>query len=96
MDLIVTVALLSFTFVPIAVGLAVSRYRLYDIDLIINHALLYAVLTTTLALVYAGSVVGLQYVFRASVAKSPPWRLSLPPSSSSPCSTRWGVASSRS
>ena len=65
MDLIVTVALLSFTFVPIAVGLAVLRHRLYDIDLIINRALVYGSLTAILALVYVGSVVGLQAAFRA-------------------------------
>jgi hypothetical protein len=64
MDLIVTVALLSFTFVPIAVGLAVLRYRLYDIDLIINCALVYGLLTAMLALVYLGSVVGLQAASR--------------------------------
>ncbi len=49
----------------VAVGVAVLRYRLYDIDLIINRALVYASLTATLALVYVGSVVGLQAVLRA-------------------------------
>jgi len=57
--------LMSYAGVPIAVGVAVLRHHLYDIDLIINRALVYAALTATLALVYAGSVVGLQYVFRA-------------------------------
>jgi len=65
MDLIVSAALLSFTLVPIAVGLAVLRYRLYDIDRIINRALVYGSLTATLALVYVGSVVGLQAALRA-------------------------------
>jgi hypothetical protein len=64
MDLIMSAALLSFTFVPIAVGLAVLRYRLYDIDLIINRALVYGPLTAMLALVYVGSVVGLQAALR--------------------------------
>ena len=41
------------------------RYRLYDIDIVINRTLVYVALTASLALVYAGSVVGLQNVFRA-------------------------------
>jgi hypothetical protein len=48
----------------VAVGVAVLRYRLYDIDLLINRTLVYVSLTATLALVYAGSVVGLQAVLR--------------------------------
>ncbi len=58
-------ALVSFTAVPIAVGFAVLKYRLYDIDLIINRALVYVPLTVLLAAVYAGGVVGLQAVLRA-------------------------------
>jgi hypothetical protein len=46
-------ALLSFVAIPIAVGFAILKYRLYDIDLLINHILVYVVygsLTATLAL----------------------------------------------
>jgi hypothetical protein len=63
-DLLFTMVLLSFGGVPVAVGIAVLRYRLYDIDLLINRTLVYVSLTATLALVYAGSVVGLQAVLR--------------------------------
>ena len=55
---------LSFAGVPVAVGIAILRYRLYEIDLIINRTLVYATLTASLALVYVGSVVSLQSVLR--------------------------------
>ena len=48
--------------VPIAIGIAILRYRLYDIDVIINRALVYAGLTAVLALVYVSVVFGLQQV----------------------------------
>ncbi len=46
----------SLTFVPIAAGIAILKYRLYDIDLIINRTLVYGLLTVSLVLVYVGSV----------------------------------------
>ena len=49
---------------PTAIGIAVLRYRLYEIDLLINRALVYGSLTAMLALVYFGGVVGLQAVMR--------------------------------
>jgi len=60
--LVWTVAPLSL---PICAGIAILRYRLYEIDLLINRTLVYGSLTAALALVYVGGVVSLQYAFRA-------------------------------
>ncbi|CAN5713445.1 hypothetical protein BH18ACT11_BH18ACT11_18350 [soil metagenome] len=54
----------SIALLPIAIAVAVFRYRLYDIDIIINRALVYGALTASLVLLYVGGVVALQYVFR--------------------------------
>ena len=48
---------LYFLIIPIAIGIAVLRYRLYDIDLIIRRTLQYTLLSAVLGLVYLGSVV---------------------------------------
>jgi hypothetical protein len=58
-------ALVSFTAVPIAVGFAVLKYRLYDIDVVINRTLVYGSLSALLALVYLGGVTATQTIFRA-------------------------------
>jgi hypothetical protein len=58
-------ALASFTAVPIAVGLAVLKYRLYDIDVLINRTLVYGSLTATLVVLYFGGIVVLQRFFVA-------------------------------
>jgi MFS family permease len=70
LDLVAYAALFSFTLVPIAVGIAVLRYRLYEIDLVINRTLVYGPLTISLVLVYVGSVVSLQYLFRLLTGES--------------------------
>ena len=54
----------SILAVPVTIGVAMLRYRLYDIDIVINRTLVYGALTISLVLLYVGGVVGLQYVFR--------------------------------
>ena len=53
----------AFAGVPLAVGIAVLRYRLWDIDIIIRKTVLYGVLSTLLAVVFYVLVVALQGVF---------------------------------
>jgi hypothetical protein len=63
------VGVLSFAGVPIAIGFAVLKYRLYDIDFIINRTLVYGALTATLVAVYVGSIVVLQGLVRALIGE---------------------------
>jgi hypothetical protein len=50
----------AFTLVPIAIGIAVMRYRLYEIDRLISRTIGWAIVTGVLVAVFAGLVVGLQ------------------------------------
>ena len=59
---ILIAALVSF---PLSVGIAIVRYRLYEIDLIINRTLVYGPLTATLVALYFGVIVVLQRIFVA-------------------------------
>ena len=54
---------LSVITLPAAIGIAVLRYRLYEIDLLINRTLVYGSLTVTLVALYFGGIVVLQRVF---------------------------------
>src|ERR687889_204104 len=51
--------------VPIFTGVAIARYRLYEIDIVINRTLVYGALTATLVAVYFGGVATLQALLRA-------------------------------
>jgi hypothetical protein len=50
---------------PIAIGIAILRYRLYEIDTLINRTLVYVALTAALIAVYFGGVATTQAIFRA-------------------------------
>jgi hypothetical protein len=60
-------------FLPVAVGIAILRYRLYDIDRLINRTLVYGLLTAMLAGVYAAVVLVLGQVFGGVGEDAPSW-----------------------
>jgi hypothetical protein len=57
--------LLLIPAIPISIGIAILKYRLYDIDLLINRTLVYGSLTATLVALYFGGIVVLQRIFVA-------------------------------
>jgi hypothetical protein len=59
--------------IAVAIGIAVLRYRLYDIDRIINRTLVYGLLTALLGGIYAGTVLVLGQVFGGIGAQLPTW-----------------------
>jgi len=62
--------LLAVLLLSLSIGLAILRYRLYDIDLLINRTLVYGLLTSTLALIYFGGVIALQFLLRGLISQT--------------------------
>jgi hypothetical protein len=58
---------------PVAAGVAILRYRLYDIDRLINRTLVYGLLTALLGALYAGVVLVLGQVFGGIGDNPPSW-----------------------
>lgn len=61
----------SILMVPVTLAIAILRYRLFDIDVIINRTLVYGSLTAILGAIYGGSVVVLQALLRAVTSTTP-------------------------
>jgi hypothetical protein len=78
---LVSVTSLAFTVpltgLPIAAGIAILKYRLYDIDVVINRTLVYGSLTAMLALVYFGGVAATQAIFQALTSQQEPPQLAI-------------------
>jgi hypothetical protein len=63
----------EIAFLPVAAGIAILRYRLYEIDRLINRTLVYGLLTALLAGVYAGMVLVLGQLFGGVGDEPPSW-----------------------
>lgn len=55
------------TLIPISFGIAILRYRLYDIDILINRTLVYVTLTALVVAIYIGSILALQFLLRGII-----------------------------
>jgi hypothetical protein len=64
-DVGISLIVIGLLGVPIFTGVAIARYRLYDIDLVINRTLVYGALTAVLVAVYFGGVATSQALLRA-------------------------------
>jgi hypothetical protein len=66
---------IGYGMIPAATGIAIVRYRLYDIDLLINRTLVYGLLTSVLATGYATVVLVLGQLFGGVAGNAPSWAI---------------------
>jgi hypothetical protein len=69
-QLVVLITTVLSVLVPLSIGFALLRYRLWDIDIIINRTLVYGTLTASLALVYFGLVFVMQFLMRGLIGQT--------------------------
>jgi hypothetical protein len=62
--ILITSIYLILLLIPLSLAIAILRYRLWDVDVLINKTLVYGLLTGTLVAVYAGCILGLQALFQ--------------------------------
>jgi signal transduction histidine kinase len=65
------VAAMSFTLIPVTIGIAVLRYRLYDLDVVINKTIVYGALAAVITAVYVAIAVGLGELLGGGTALAP-------------------------
>ena len=58
------VSIILILLIPLSLGIAILRYRLWDIDVLINRTLVYGTLTGILALAYVGNIIAFQFLLR--------------------------------
>jgi MFS family permease len=69
----ITLFIVVLPLLPISIGIAIGRYRLYEIDRIINRTVVYTLLTAILGAGYAGVVLGLTQLFGGTNRPPPSW-----------------------
>ncbi len=65
--LVLTAIMLVLLLIPLSLAFAILRYRLWDVDVLINKTLVYSMLTGTLVAIYAGCILGLQALLRGII-----------------------------